>query len=129
MAAAGRTARSTCRWRSSRSWSTRAARSTPPFTWENVEDYNTVGNRQTPVAGGRAHAQNLTEGEYWSGSPFLGGQGVLNPEVQGKNACGEYYHVAHNHNLAESTNYGAAFGGQLTLIRVDPADTTNCGNS
>ncbi len=100
------------------------------FTWENIEDYNTVGDPEylnPPVA--IPSAQNLAEGDYWSGSPFLGDTGVLNPEVQGKNACGEYYHVAHNHNLAESTNYGAAFGGQLTLIRVDPSDSANCGNS
>jgi hypothetical protein len=35
-------------------------------------------------------------------------------------ACGEYYHVAHNHDLTQVTNYGATFGGMLTLIRVDP---------
>ncbi|MBI4933606.1 MAG: multicopper oxidase domain-containing protein [Actinobacteria bacterium] len=96
------------------------------FTWTNVEDYSATAN-PTPVPG--PDQKNLTEGEYWSGSPYLGGQGVLNPEVQAKNVCGEYYHVAHNHNLAEATNYGAAFGGQLTLIRVDPANTTNCGNA
>ncbi len=100
------------------------------FTWQNVEDYNTIGNPEylnPPVA--IPSSQNLAQGDYYSGSPFLGVTGVLNPEVQGKNACGEYYHVAHNHNLPESTNYGAAFGGQLTLIRVDPSDDTNCGNS
>jgi hypothetical protein len=96
------------------------------FTWENIEDYDAVG-KPVPVPG--PDSKNLTEGEFWSGSPYLGDSGVLNPEVQGKNVCGEYYHVAHNHNLAESTNYGAAFGGQLTLIRVDPVDTAKCGNS
>ena len=96
------------------------------FTWENVEDYDAVGNpAPVPVP----NAPNLTEGEYWSGSPYLGSSGALNPEVQAKNVCGEYYHVAHNHNLAEATNYGAAFGGQLTLIRVDPANTATCGNA
>lgn len=96
------------------------------FTWTNVELYDAVAN-PTPVPG--PDQKNLTEGEFWSGSPYLGGQGVLNPEVQGKNQCGEYYHVAHNHNLAEATNYGAAFGGQLTLIRVDPDNPNNCGNA
>jgi len=98
------------------------------FRWENVEDYNTEGS-PGPLPVAMPNGPNLTEGDYWSGSPFLGANGLLNPEVQGKNACGEYYHVAHNHNLPESTNYGAAFGGQLTLIRVDPSNTTNCGNS
>lgn len=98
------------------------------FIWTNVEDYNFEDGSQGPVPVPIPSQANLTEGNYWSGSPFIGGSGVLNPEVQGKNVCGEYYHVAHNHNLAEATNYGAAFGGQLTLIRVDPSNAANCGN-
>jgi FtsP/CotA-like multicopper oxidase with cupredoxin domain len=94
------------------------------FRWTNVEDYKPSNPTPVPAPNG----PNMTEGEYYSGSPYLGSEGVLNPEVQAKNQCGEYYHVAHNHNLAEATNYGAAFGGQLTLIRVDPPAPNNCGN-
>ena len=36
------------------------------------------------------------------------------------NQCGEYYHVAHSHALEQATNYGASFGGMMTLIRIDP---------
>lgn len=96
------------------------------FTWEHVEDPYTQAN---PIPVPAPEGNNLTEGDLYSGSPYLGAQGNLNPETQGKNVCGEYYHVAHNHNLSEATNYGAAFGGHFTLIRVDPADSTNCGNS
>jgi FtsP/CotA-like multicopper oxidase with cupredoxin domain len=96
------------------------------FTWTNVEDYSEGGN---PVPLPMPSGKNMTQGDYWNGSPYLGGLGELNAGVQGKNVCGEYYHVAHNHNLAEATNYGAAFGGHMTLIRVDPSDTANCGNS
>jgi hypothetical protein len=28
--------------------------------------------------------------------------------------------VAHSHALNQSTNYGASFGGMMTLIRIDP---------
>ncbi len=28
--------------------------------------------------------------------------------------------MAHNHSLNKATNYGATFGGQMTLIRIDP---------
>jgi hypothetical protein len=43
------------------------------------------------------------------------------------NVCGEYYHVAHSHALQQATNYGATFGGMMTLIRIDPpAGTGNC---
>jgi FtsP/CotA-like multicopper oxidase with cupredoxin domain len=96
------------------------------FTWTNVEDYSTSAN---PVPIPLPSSNNLTEGDYWNGTPYLGEVGNLNPEVQGKTLCGEYYHVAHNHELDKSTNYGAAFGGQLTLIRVDPPSPNNCGNA
>ena len=36
------------------------------------------------------------------------------------NQCGEYYHIAHSHALYQATNYGASFGGMMTLIRIDP---------
>jgi hypothetical protein len=36
------------------------------------------------------------------------------------NECGEYYHIAHSHALEQATNYGAAFGGMMTVFRIDP---------
>ena len=36
------------------------------------------------------------------------------------NECGEYYHIAHSHALYQATNYGASFGGMMTLFRIDP---------
>ena len=30
--------------------------------------------------------------------------------------------MAHSHDLSQATNYGASFGGMLTLIRVEPPD-------
>ncbi len=42
------------------------------------------------------------------------------------NECGEYYHVAHSHALDQATNYGASFGGMMTLIRIDPPTPNNC---
>jgi len=67
-----------------------------------------------------SHA-DVKEGDFWSGSPYLGSQEPFNnPSVNTKVACGEYYHVAHNHDLTQATNYGLTFGGMLTLIRVDP---------
>lgn len=64
--------------------------------------------------------QNLIDGPYWSGSPFLG---QVLPLINGTtqwNQCGEYYHFAHSHALFQVTNYGAPGGGMLTFIRVDP---------
>ena len=36
------------------------------------------------------------------------------------NQCGEYYHSAHSHALEQATNYGATFGGMMTVFRIDP---------
>ncbi len=90
------------------------------FRWTNEEGYsNTDGNR-LPAAW--PQGLNLQEGDFWSGSPYLGESGQLNPGILGKTQCGEYYHVAHSHDLTQATNYGITFGGMLTLIKVEPPD-------
>lgn len=60
---------------------------------------------------------------YYSGSPYLGVQDDLPVGTTSYNQCGEFYHVMHSHDLHQVTNYGAAMGGMLTLMRIDPADT------
>jgi FtsP/CotA-like multicopper oxidase with cupredoxin domain len=88
------------------------------FVWTNTLTYSSASN---PVPVAPPSNYNLTEGDFWSGTPYLGEQGGFNnPAVNTKDACGEYYHVAHNHDLTQVTNYGVTFGGMLTLIRVDP---------
>jgi FtsP/CotA-like multicopper oxidase with cupredoxin domain len=58
---------------------------------------------------------------WFSENPYLGGQrGDLPAGIVQNNECGEYYHVAHSHALSQATNYGASFGGMMTLIRIDP---------
>ena len=42
------------------------------------------------------------------------------------NECGEFYQIAHSHALQQATNYGAAFGGMMTLFRIDPAGQAGC---
>jgi hypothetical protein len=91
------------------------------FRWTNEEGYaNTQGHR-LPVQW--PQSLNLTEGDFWSGSPYLGASGQLNPGILGKTQCGEYYHVAHSHDLTQVTNYGITFGGMLTLIQVQPPES------
>jgi FtsP/CotA-like multicopper oxidase with cupredoxin domain len=58
---------------------------------------------------------------WFSENPYLGGTpGELPAGIVQNNECGEYYHVAHSHALDQATNYGASFGGMMTLIRIDP---------
>jgi hypothetical protein len=93
------------------------------FIWTNIEDYSDTSGSRVPVP--VPNGLNLTEGEYWNGTPYLGNQFQLNPGINSVNECGEYYHVVHSHNLPQATNYGATFGGMLSLIRVDPARHAN----
>ena len=92
------------------------------FIWTNVENYSPSNPVPVPVP----QIANLTDGSYWNGTPYLGEKGPLNPGRNSSNQCGEYYHVAHSHNLTQATNYGASFGGMLTLIRVDPPAPNRC---
>lgn len=62
----------------------------------------------------------LTPDTWFSDNPYLGHQSDLPVGVTNNNQCGEYYHVAHSHALQQATNYGATFGGMMTLIRIDP---------
>jgi FtsP/CotA-like multicopper oxidase with cupredoxin domain len=50
----------------------------------------------------------------------LGHKGSLPANITDNNECGEYYHVAHSHALQQATNYGATFGGMMTVFRIDP---------
>ena len=88
------------------------------FRWTNEEGYDDTDGHRVPVTW--PNGLNLQEGDFWSGSPYLGNTGVLNPGILTKTSCGEYYHVAHNHDLTQVTNYGITFGGMLTLIKVEP---------
>jgi hypothetical protein len=88
------------------------------FRWTNEEGYSDQDHQRVPVSW--PNGLNLQEGDFWSGSPYLGEQGLLNPGILTKTSCGEYYHVAHNHDLTQVTNYGITFGGMLTLIKVEP---------
>ncbi len=88
------------------------------FRWTNEETYSDTDGHRLPAAW--PQSLNLQEGDFWSGSPYLGDSGQLNPGILTKTQCGEYYHVAHNHDLTQVTNYGITFGGMLTLIKVEP---------
>jgi hypothetical protein len=60
---------------------------------------------------------------WFSENPYLGAPGGSGPLPNGvvqNNECGEYYHIAHSHALYQATNYGASFGGMMTLFRIDP---------
>jgi hypothetical protein len=71
----------------------------------------------------------ITGTTFYSQSPYLGFTSDAPQGVTSYNSCGEYYHVAHSHALQQSTNYGAAMGGMMTLIRIDPPVTVQAANN
>jgi FtsP/CotA-like multicopper oxidase with cupredoxin domain len=66
------------------------------------------------------HEQNKVNGEFWSGTPYLGNRHAFKAGEVQFNECGEYYDVAHSHALFQVTNFGGGVGGMLTMIRIDP---------
>ncbi|HEX2904060.1 MAG TPA: multicopper oxidase domain-containing protein [Jatrophihabitans sp.] len=63
---------------------------------------------------------------WFSESGYLGTKNPTPTFITSNNECGEYYHIAHSHALQQATNYGATFGGMMTLFRIDPpAGCTN----
>jgi FtsP/CotA-like multicopper oxidase with cupredoxin domain len=96
-----------------------------------TEEYNTT-SAQVPSDVLLPQTQDQIVGpgnETWfSENPYLGAPGGKGPIPNGTvqhNECGEYYQVAHSHALYQATNFGASFGGMMTLIRIDPY-TTAC---
>jgi FtsP/CotA-like multicopper oxidase with cupredoxin domain len=93
------------------------------FEWRDVEAWDASGN---PVPVTIPRDQNLTFGPYYSGSPYLGSQEALPPGADAQNQCGEYYHVAHNHALEQTTSWGMTMSGQMTYTRIDPPLPNSC---
>jgi hypothetical protein len=90
--------------------------------WVDAEHWNAATN-PIPVPLPQLQDQIVGPGtETWfSENPYLGGApGEVPAGVVRNNQCGEYYMVAHSHALQQATNFGASFGGMMTLVRIDP---------
>ncbi|WP_088282214.1 multicopper oxidase domain-containing protein [Kineosporia sp. A_224] len=89
------------------------------FSWTDVDMFDPIDNSLAEFVPNQADV--MTTGDtFYSQSPYLGSYADPIQGVTSYNVCGEYYHVAHSHALQQSTNYGAAMGGMMTLIRIDP---------
>ncbi|HSJ57497.1 MAG TPA: multicopper oxidase domain-containing protein [Anaerolineae bacterium] len=93
------------------------------FMWTDVEGYDPVTN---PIPVTIPQLQNLTFGTFYSGSPYLGNTDTLPVGSQALNACGEYYHISHNHALQQITAWGVVLSGHITFTRIDPPLPNNC---
>jgi FtsP/CotA-like multicopper oxidase with cupredoxin domain len=93
------------------------------FAWTDVEKWDPVTN---PIPVVIPQLQNLTFGTFYSGSPYLGNVDTLPVGHQALNACGEYYHIAHNHALQQITAWGIVLSGHITFTRIDPPLPNDC---
>lgn len=64
--------------------------------------------------------QNLTFGQMYSGSPFIGDPEALPPGTGGFNAAGGYMYMWHSHNEKEIVNNNVFPGGLMTMALILP---------
>jgi FtsP/CotA-like multicopper oxidase with cupredoxin domain len=65
----------------------------------------------------------LTNGPFYSGSPFLGQVGLMPPGDGGLNPNAGYTYMWHSHNEKEITNFDIFPGGMMTMLVVEPPGT------
>lgn len=64
--------------------------------------------------------QELTFGQMYSGSPYLGSQGTLPPGEGGFNPIGAFVYMWHSHTEKELTNNDIFPGGLMTHLMIMP---------
>ena len=89
--------------------------------WRDVEHWN-ADDQPDPDADPGHHrpAPRSAPTPGSARAPTSGTKNALPTTITSNNECGEYYHVAHSHALQQATNYGATFGGMMTVFRIDP---------
>jgi manganese oxidase len=90
----------------------------PPFTgWTPTQ---TPGDFYKPVPVRLPAELELTYGEMFSGSPFLGAPGAKPVGAGQANTNGGYFHMLHSHNEKEIINDGVFPGGMMTMVLIQP---------
>ncbi len=64
--------------------------------------------------------RNLTIGDFWSGSPFLGTKAALPPGTGSLDMVGAYTFMWHSHKEKEMTTNNIFPGGMMTMLMVVP---------
>jgi FtsP/CotA-like multicopper oxidase with cupredoxin domain len=92
------------------------------FSWHDDNNYSMDNPVTVPVP----DPNNITNGMFYSGSPYLGMMGPMPPGMIPQSQCGEYYIIAHNHALYQLTSWGLTMSGPGTFTRVDPPLPNMC---
>jgi manganese oxidase len=78
------------------------------------------GDHNKPVPVALPEILSVANGEFWSGSPFLGTMGALLPGEGGLNPNAGYTYMWHSHTEKEITNYDIFPGGMMTMLIIEP---------
>ena len=62
---------------------------------------------------------DITNGQFYSGSPFLGTMGYIPPGEGGYNTNSGFFYMWHSHNEKEITNNDIFPGGMLTMMLIE----------
>jgi manganese oxidase len=81
------------------------------------------GDHGKPLPVVLPEALALTNGPFYSGSPFLGQVGLMPPGDGGLNPNAGYTYMWHSHNEKEITNFDIFPGGMMTMLVVEPPGT------
>jgi FtsP/CotA-like multicopper oxidase with cupredoxin domain len=92
------------------------------FAWHDAENYSPAN----PVNVIDPDLVNVTIGQFYSGSPYLGYQQTMPPGTSTLNQCGEYYIISHNHALFQLDAFNMTMAGPITFLRIDPPLPNSC---
>jgi hypothetical protein len=87
-------------------------------TDKNYREWCADHNKAIPVI--VAGQLDLSYGENYGGSPYLGALGSLPQGHPGLNSSGGYYHMWHSHNEKEVTTDDIFPGGMMTMLVIEP---------
>jgi hypothetical protein len=87
-------------------------------TDKNYREWCADHNKPIPVI--VAGQLDLSYGESFAGSPFLGLTGSLPQGHPGLNSTGGYFHMWHSHNEKEVTTDDIFPGGMMTMLIIEP---------
>jgi len=95
-----------------------AAYPDPRMLHQNADD------RGKPIPVKLPSEFELSYGEFYSGSPYLGDFGIRPVGAGLANTSGGFFHMFHSHNEREVVNGGIFPGGMMTMLVIEPFGVT-----
>jgi len=94
-------------------------------TNDPLEPYEYAPDHGKPIPVSLPNDQQVTYGQHYGGSPFLGSPGQLPPGEGGFNPNNGFMFMWHSHNEKEICNYDVFPGGMMTMALIEAYMPTN----